>query len=118
MRRVIEFERQTTMDSLGRNGFLMTTGCELEEVGPWEDDTNEVSIQPVTTRGEAGRARVVIDSASAADVAVFLFEAYCKVATRDTALAVLRRFEAVANGDPDPVRVHGRDPAPVPPRRP
>ena len=48
---------KTEYDALGRNGYVGNTGLEVSTLG--HAGGGEVWLQPVTTKGEVGKARLV-----------------------------------------------------------
>lgn len=116
MHRRIEFAQAGEVDSLGRNGRMTTMGCEMllyEGLGRLGGESC-VSVSPVNSRGDVGRAEVTVDGEACGDVGAFFVEAFCRRATPEAREALLARLQAICGGEPDPERVDGMGAAPPP----
>ena len=50
----VRWEEPTRFDALGRNGYIRSCGLSVLMIG------NELFLEPLTSRGEIGRARIVV----------------------------------------------------------
>lgn len=102
MERRIIFEQPTSIDSLGRNGRMITTGTYVFAHPHAGGIPGYVLLQPISSRGMVGRCELVIDLESAADVGLTILDAFCANASPDIKAALLERMTAICTGRPDP----------------
>lgn len=113
MRRTFNFPRPTTFESLGRNGYMATVGCDLllmdTRIGP-----ATVLMTPINSRQVVGRAQVAVDAEAAGDVGAFFIEAFCKTATPEARRDLLDRLALICDPafDPDVDPEAGEDEEP------
>lgn len=103
----IEFDDVIETGALGRNGWFRVSGAQVEA-------TREgISIEPITGRGEIGRARIVIPQENAAEVARALIEQAIRsrpdlreAIAAELRAAVIAVEDGIGNGMEDTISTH------------